>query len=132
MPLLPRSHTLAANSRPFCNREPALGVLRQMGEGGARSMVCSFCFAEWEFRRIVCPGCGEGEEYDNKLEVFTASDFDYIGVECCESCKTYINTVDLRKNGRAEPLVDELASAPLDLWSREHGYAKLQNNLPGM
>jgi FdhE protein len=120
------SHALC----PFCNRKPALGVLRQMGDGGARSMICSFCVAEWEFRRIVCPGCGE--EDDKHLAVFTASDFDYIRVECCDSCKTYIKTVDLTKDGRAEPLVDELASAPLDLWAREHGYAKLQANLMGM
>ncbi len=115
---------------PFCNRKPALGVLRQMGDGGARSMVCSFCLAEWEFRRIVCPGCGE--ENDKNLAVYTATDFDYIRVECCDSCKTYIKTVDMTKNGRAEPLVDELASAPLDLWARDHGYAKLQSNLLGM
>jgi formate dehydrogenase maturation protein FdhE len=115
---------------PFCSRKPALGVLRQLGDGGARSMVCSFCLAEWDFRRIVCPGCGE--ENDKKLDVFTASDFDYIRVECCDSCKTYIKTVDLTKNGRAEPLVDELASAPLDLWARERGFAKLQTNLFGM
>lgn len=115
---------------PFCNRKPALGVLRQMGDGGARSMICSFCLAEWEFRRIVCPGCGE--EDDKKLAVYTASDFDYVRVECCDACKTYIKTVDLTKNGRAEPLVDEFASAPLDLWAREHGYAKLQNNLLGL
>jgi formate dehydrogenase accessory protein FdhE len=115
---------------PFCNRKPVLGVLRQMGDGGARSMVCSFCLAEWEFRRIVCPGCGE--ENDKKLAVYTASDFDYIRVECCGVCKTYIKTVDLTKNGRAEPLVDELASAPLDLWAQEHGYAKLHPNLFGM
>jgi formate dehydrogenase maturation protein FdhE len=115
---------------PFCSRKPALGVLRQMGDGGARSMVCSFCLAEWDFRRIVCPGCGE--ENDKKLDVFTATDFDYIRVECCDSCKTYLKTIDLTKNGRAEPLVDELASAPLDLWAHEHGYAKLQHNLFGM
>jgi FdhE protein len=115
---------------PFCNRKPALGVLRQMGDGGARSMVCSFCLAAWDFRRIVCAGCGE--EDDKKLAVYTASDFDYIRVECCDACKTYIKTVDLTKNGRAEPMVDELASAPLDLWAREHGYAKLQNNLLGL
>ena len=115
---------------PFCNRKPGLGVLRQMGDGGARSMVCSFCLAEWEFRRIVCPGCGE--ENDKTLPVFTASEFDSIRVECCDTCKTYIKSVDLTKNGRAEPLVDELASAPLDLWAREHGYAKLQCNLLGM
>jgi len=115
---------------PFCHRKPTLGVLRQMGDGGARSMICSFCLAEWEFRRIVCPGCGE--ENDKKLSVFTAVEFDYIRVECCESCKIYIKTVDLTKNGRAEPLVDELASAPLDLWAGEHGYAKLHANLFGM
>jgi formate dehydrogenase accessory protein FdhE len=115
---------------PFCARKPALGVLRQMGDGGARSMICSFCLAEWEFRRLVCPGCGE--ENDKNLAVYTASDFDHIRVECCDSCKTYIKTIDLTKNGRAEPLVDELASAPLDLWAREHGYAKLQTNLLGM
>src|SRR5579859_2583543 len=115
---------------PFCNRRPSFGVMRQMGDGASRSLVCSFCLTEWEFRRIVCPGCGE--ENDKKLAVFTAEDFDYIRVECCESCKTYIKTVDLTKNGRAEPLVDELASAPLDLWVRERGYAKLQSNLFGM
>lgn len=115
---------------PFCHRKPSLGVLRQMREGASRSLVCGFCVAEWNFRRLVCPGCGE--EDDQKLPVFTASDFDYIRVECCETCKTYIKTIDLTKNGRAEPTVDELASAPLDLWAREHGYAKLQPNLLGI
>jgi len=123
---VPTAHALC----PFCNRKPVLTVLRPMGDGGARSLICSFCLAEWEFRRIVCPGCGE--EDDKKLAVFTASDFDYIRVECCDACKTYVKTIDLTKNGRAEPLVDELASSPLDLWAREHGYAKLQNNLLGM
>ena len=115
---------------PFCLRKPGFGVLRQMGDGGARSMVCSFCLAEWDFRRIICPGCGE--EDNKNLPVFTASEFDYIRVECCDACKTYIKSIDLTKNGRAEPLVDELASAPLDLWAREHGYTKLQSNLLGM
>jgi FdhE protein len=117
-------------SCPFCRRKPGLGVLRQRSESSARSLVCGFCAAEWDFRRLVCPGCGE--ENDKRLPVFTASDFDCIRVECCEACKTYIKTIDLTKNGRADPLVDELASAPLDLWARQQGYAKLQPNLLGM
>src|SRR5271157_1170188 len=117
-------------SVPFAIAGPRIGVLRPQGDGAARSLVCFFCLNEWEFRRIVCPGCGE--ENDRKLPVFTASDFDYIRVECCDACKTYIKTVDLARNGRAEPVVDELASAPLDLWARDRGYAKLQNNLHGM
>ena len=115
---------------PFCGRKPGCGVMRQMGDGAARSLVCSFCLAEWEFRRLVCPGCGE--ENDRNLPVFTATDFDYIRLECCDSCKTYIKTIDLTKNGHAEPIADELASAPLDFWAREHGYAKLQDNILGM
>jgi formate dehydrogenase maturation protein FdhE len=115
---------------PYCSHRPVAGVLRQMGDGAARSLICSFCLHEWEFRRLVCPACGE--ENDRKLPVFTAGDFDYIRVECCDACKTYIKTVDLTKNGHAEPVVDELASAPLDLWARDHGYAKVQQNLLGM
>jgi FdhE protein len=120
----------AAHVCSFCRRKPGFGVLRSMGDSAARSLVCAFCLAEWDFRRLVCPGCGE--ENDAKLPVFTASDFDYIRVECCDTCRTYIKTVDLTKNGRAEPIVDELAALPLDLWARGHGYAKVQNNLLGM
>jgi FdhE protein len=115
---------------PFCNRKPALGVLRQQGDGGRRSLLCGFCLAEWEFRRIVCPGCGQ--EDHAKLPVYTAESFPYIRVECCDTCQTYIKSIDLTKNGLADPLVDELASVPLDLWAQEHGYAKLHPNLFGM
>jgi FdhE protein len=131
-----RSHSAAKPSVsrsgvcPFCYRKPSAGVLRQLGEGAARSLICSFCLAEWEFRRLVCPACGE--ENDRNLPVFTAEAWDYIRVEACEKCKTYIKTIDRSKNGNADAVVDELASAALDLWAHERGYAKLQNNLLGM
>src|SRR5713226_2420404 len=115
---------------PFCNRKPGVGILRQQGDGARRSLMCSFCVAEWEFRRIVCPGCGE--EDNGKLPVYTAAEFDYVRVECCDTCKSYIKTVDLTKNGLAEPVVDEIAFAPLDLWAQEHGYSKLELNVVGM
>lgn len=115
---------------PFCGRKAGLGVLRPQGDGASRFLMCSFCLAEWEFRRILCPNC---DEQDNKkLPVYTASDFDYIRVECCDTCKTYIKSVDLSKNGLAEPMVDEIAAAPLDLWAQQRGYSKLQLNLMGM
>jgi formate dehydrogenase maturation protein FdhE len=115
---------------PFCHRKPGAGVLRQQGEGARRCLMCSFCLAEWDFRRIVCPACGEEE--NTKLPVYTADEFDYIRVECCDTCKTYIKSINLTRNGLAEPIVDEMASAPLDLWARDHGYAKLELNLIGM
>jgi len=115
---------------PFCTRKAGFGVLRPQGDGGRRSLVCSFCLAEWEFRRILCPGCGE--ENNRKLPVYTATDFGHVRVECCDTCKAYIKSVDLTKNGLAEPMVDEMASAPLDVWAQEQGYSKLQLNLVGM
>ena len=115
---------------PFCNRKPGFGILRQQGDGARRSLMCSFCLAEWDFRRIVCPACGE--EDNSKLPVYTADEFDYIRVECCDTCKTYIKGINLTRNGLAEPMVDELASAPLDLWARDHGYTKVELNLIGL
>ncbi len=115
---------------PFCSRKPGLGVLRPLGDGARRNLLCGFCLCEWEFRRIVCPGCDEKDHA--KLPVYTAEEFPYIRVECCDTCHTYLKSIDLSKNGLAEPLVDELASVPLDLWAQERGYAKLHPNLLGM
>jgi FdhE protein len=112
---------------PFCKRKPGMGVLRPLGDGGQRSLVCSFCLAEWEFRRIVCPGCGE--ENHAKLPVYTAEELKHVRVEGCDSCRSYLKTVDLTKSGLAEPIVDEMASIPLDLWAQKQGYTKLQCNL---
>jgi FdhE protein len=114
---------------PFCSRKPALGVLRPEGDGAKRSLVCSLCFTEWEYRRIVCPSCDE--QRVEQLPIYTATEFEHIRVDACDSCKSYIKTVDLTKNGRAEPLVDELAAIPLTLWAQERGYSKLQPNLLG-
>ena len=112
---------------PFCGRAPGLGVLRPLGDGGQRSLICSFCQAEWEFRRIVCAGCGE-EDHRN-LPVYTADQLPHVRVDCCDICRRYLKAVDLTKNGLAEPVVDEIAAVPLDLWAQERGYVKLQPNL---
>jgi FdhE protein len=123
-----QSYTLALC--PLCRRKPASAVLRQQGDGGRRSLLCGFCLTEWEFRRVVCPGCGEQDHA--KLPVYTAESFPHIRVECCDTCRTYLKSIDLTKNGLADPLVDELAFVPLDLWAQERGYAKLRPNLLGM
>jgi FdhE protein len=115
---------------PFCHRKPALGVLRPQGDGARRNLVCGFCMCEWEFRRIVCAGCGQEDQA--KLPVYTAEQFPHIRVECCDACHTYIKSVDFAKNGLADPLADELVSVPLDLWAQEHGYVKLRPNLLGI
>jgi FdhE protein len=126
-PLLPSALTRAAC--PRCEAMPQLGVLRPEGDGARRSLLCSFCSTEWDYRRIVCPSCGEEDE--KKLGFYAAQEFDYIRIEACDSCMTCIETVDLTKNGHAVPIVDELAAIPLSLWASQQGYRKLQPNLLG-
>jgi FdhE protein len=115
---------------PFCSRKPIVGVLRPEGDGAKRSLICSMCATEWTYGRIICPACGE--EAVEKLAIYTASQFDHVRVEACDTCRHYIKTVDLTKNGHAVPVVDELATMPLNLWAQEHGYIKLQANWLGI
>ena len=114
---------------PLCGARPLLGVLRPEGDGGKRFLLCSFCLKEWEFRRIFCSTCAE--ETESKLPVYVAEQFPYIRVEACETCKFYLRTIDLTKDGNAVPLVDDLAAIPLSLWAEEHGYSRAQPNLLG-
>lgn len=112
---------------PLCNSSPLLGVLRVEGDGGKRHLLCSFCLHEWEFRRILCPTCGE--EAEAKLPVYVAEQFPHIRVEACDTCRHYLRTIDLTKDGHAHPIVDDLAALPLTLWATEHNYSRLHPNL---
>ncbi len=114
---------------PLCGARPLSGVLRVEGDSGKRFLLCSFCSQEWEFRRIHCPTCGEQAE--GKLPVYVAEQLPHIRVEACDTCKFFLTTVDLTKDGHAIPLVDDLAAIPLTLWAHEHGYSRLQPNLLG-
>jgi FdhE protein len=127
--LLPPVFPMTVCRCPRCNSLPVLGVLRPEGDGGKRFLQCSFCSQEWEFRRILCAQCGE--EQEQKLPVYIAEQFPHLRVECCDTCKRYLRTVDLTKDGNAVPVVDDLAAIPLSLWAQENGYARIQRNLLG-
>ena len=120
----------AAAVCPFCSRKPVVGVLRPEGDGAKRSLICPFCATEWPFLRILCPACGE--QSSEKLASYTADQFMHVRVEACDTCGCYIKTVDLTRNGHAVPVVDELATIPLNLWARERGYVKIQTNMLGI
>jgi FdhE protein len=115
---------------PLCSSKPLAGVLRPEGDGAKRFLICSLCATEWDFRRLVCAACGE--EDVQKLAVYSAKEIEHVRVEACDTCHQYITTVDLTKDGHAVPVVDELATIPLNLWAAEHGYAKIHSNLLGI
>jgi formate dehydrogenase accessory protein FdhE len=120
---------VTATRCPLCNSQPYMGVLRPEGDSGKRFLLCSFCNQEWEFRRILCPHCGESAE--PKLPVYVPEQFPHLRVEACETCRTYVRTVDLTKNGHAIPVVDDLAALPLTLWAEQHHYSRPHPNLLG-
>jgi formate dehydrogenase maturation protein FdhE len=76
---------------------------------------------------MVCPACEQEDVH--RLPVYTAESFAWIRIEACDVCHAFIKTIDLTKDGRAIPVVDEIASLPLTLWAEEKGYKKLQRNV---
>jgi len=114
---------------PLCGAKPIVAVLRREGDGAKKSLICMLCGHEWTFRRIYCPACGEQRE--PQMAFYSAPEINHVRVDVCDTCHTYLKSIDLTKTGLAVPIVDELATVPLDLWAREHGYEKLQINLLG-
>jgi FdhE protein len=112
---------------PGCGGRPVVGVLREQGHGARRSLICGRCSIEWEYPRVTCASCGRGEP-----EIYTAEQIPNVRLEVCAECRIYLKTVDLSRNALAVPIVDEIASIPLDLWAQERGYRKLEVNLLGL
>jgi FdhE protein len=122
-----KADTTQATRCPICASSPVAAALREEGHGARRSLVCSLCFTEWDYLRIQCPACEENR-FD-ALPVYTADAPAAVRIDACDSCRTYIKTIDLTRDGLAVPTVDDLASLPLDLWARERGYHRLYPNL---
>jgi FdhE protein len=121
------------NRCPLCGGKPQVSLLRvkeASAESGGRDLVCATCLSAWPFRRVVCAQCGE--ERPAKLGYFQTPEYGHVRIEACDTCKHYVKGVDLTRLGLAVPLVDEIASAPLDLWAHEHGYTKIELNLVGL
>jgi FdhE protein len=114
---------------PICGAKPQVAVLRPEGDGGKRFLVCSFCLTEWEFRRILCPICNEVDH--QKLPRYSAQGIPAVRVEACDACHYYLKSIDMTVDGHAVPMVDEVATASLDVWAIEHEFNKISLNLMG-
>jgi FdhE protein len=121
------------NRCPFCLGKPQVSFLSTSepgSESGNRHLVCATCLSSWLFRRVVCAFCGEERPF--KLGYFHTDEYGHVRIEACDTCKHYIKGVDLTRLGFAVPLVDEVATAPLDVWAVAHGYTKIELNLIGL
>jgi hypothetical protein len=132
---------------PRCGGPPQLSYLAESGESlvsGPRSLLCARCGSSWTCSRSVCPACGEDREA--RLSVYAEHwhgpvsgrrdgngqpVFGHLRVAACSTCSRYLIEVDMARDGRAVPEVDELAALPLDLYATEQGLTKVTPNLMG-
>ena len=99
---------------PYC-KAPVVSLLREAAHGSRRSQICGVCFTEAPAPRLGCGGCGESRV--EMLPVFRADATEPARIDACDSCKTYVKTIDLTRDGAACPIADDLASVSLDLWA---------------
>ena len=90
----------------------------------------SLCGRAWVYPRSTCPRCGESDA--KQLGHHVSESWPHVRVEECATCQTYHKALDLRIDGAALPMVDDVASVELDLWATERGLQKLQVHLLGL
>lgn len=127
---------------------------------GARSLLCARCGSIWDYRRSACPACGEtdggqlvvyaerwegpvsanGKAVSGNGKAVSANGkgdggdrpvFPHLRVAGCTTCHRYLIDVDLERDARAVPEVDELTALPLDLYAADQGLTKVTPNLMG-
>lgn len=143
---------------PCCGGPPQLSYRSDSDDplvSGRRMLQCARCAGTWAFSATLCAACGsggkrivyaetrpgpqvgrEGWERVRKgapprpVSTYDAL-FPHVRAEACETCKRYLIDVDLGRDPRAVPEVDELAALPLDLHLAEQGLSKITPNLMG-
>jgi len=118
---LPEMKVPEVGTCPICGSLPLISSLKE--KEGYRHATCSFCRHEYRIKRIACPVCGEDDQ--KKLTFFTVDEEPGFRVDVCESCKTYIKTIDFRNLDRiAVPVLDDLDSLALDYVAAGQGYKR--------
>jgi formate dehydrogenase maturation protein FdhE len=144
---------------PICGGLPQLSTFAPSPEDlvtARRYLVCSRCATTWPFSRLTCASCGEteskalvvyGEVGTTQAELSeqiikartdpearkhaVPAQFPHLRIDGCRTCSHFLLNVDLERNGRAVPIVDEIAAIPLSLYAAERGLSKIVPNLMG-
>ncbi|MQA84990.1 MAG: formate dehydrogenase accessory protein FdhE [Streptosporangiales bacterium] len=135
---------------PACGGPPQLSFRTDAGDhlvSGGRRLLCARCGESWRYSSSACASCGEtsggrrtiyaeqreGPQVGRGAPAGKSGDttFPHIRVDGCASCERYLIDVDLGRDPRAVPEVDELSALPLDLYAAERGLSKITPNLMG-
>ncbi len=128
-----RAGTADERRCPACSGLPQLAVFGETAEvlvTPQRRLVCSRCATMWAYPRMTCVSCRETE--GSKMPILAnEARLTHLRADACDTCHSYLITVDLRKEPGAVPLVDEIVALPLDLEAAERGYNKISRNVMG-
>jgi formate dehydrogenase maturation protein FdhE len=146
------------NLCPNCGGAPQLSYFAASEEDlvtSHRHLLCSRCAWAWKFPRLMCASCGEtdgkaltiyGEIGTTQAELseniikargsgaapkLPPAQFPHMRVDGCKSCSKFLLSLDLERDRRSVPVVDEIAAIPLSLYAAEHGFSKIVPNLMG-
>lgn len=109
--------TWTRSTCPLCGGEPDLSVITASGE---RHLLCGRCGMRWDFDPVCCPYCAN--EVQGTMPSFSTRDGKY-RVTACDACRRYLKAVDERRTGRPVlPVVDSVATLPLDAAAMQRGY----------
>ena len=127
-------HADGADERrcPACGGLPQLAIFGETGESlvtPKRGLVCSRCATEWTYPRMTCVSCRETE--GGRMPILSDDTLPHLRVDACDTCHSYLVSVDTRREPGAVPRVDEIAALPLDLAAAERGYTKIARNVMG-
>lgn len=104
---------------PVCGQPPFFSYLKQ--DDGAKTLACGLCGTSWPYPRQACPFCKSTGEGVIRY-FYTHSDADR-RVYVCETCHTYLKTVDLSRSKRKPNLfLENIATPHLDLLAQKSGY----------
>lgn len=102
----------------LCGSEPDFSVITPAAE---RHLICSRCALRWKFEPLTCPYCGNNDR--SRITSFATPDGQY-RVYACDHCHRYLKAYDGRRATRpVMPVVDSVATLPLDAYAMQRGYA---------
>ena len=102
----------------LCGAEPDFAVITPAAE---RHLICSRCTLRWKFEPLTCPYCRNSDR--GRITSFATPDGQY-RVYACDVCQRYLKAYDGRRATRpVMPMVDTVATLPLDAAAMQRGYS---------
>jgi hypothetical protein len=102
----------------LCGGEPDFAVITPAAE---RHLICSRCTLRWKYEALTCPFCHNAER--SRITSFATPDGRY-RVYACDACRRYLKAYDGRRATRpVMPIVDSVATLPLDAAAMQRGYS---------